>query len=352
MTDNHLDAAQFFDGVDERREIVVDDIDDDFAGQLTVDTSEEILSQECRHHFADLLFYAYLREEVFAAQHPPAPHADQVHAGTARVDERRNHIDIAGAAVHALLILDTAQQGDLITQLGCAFEIQRHRGLLHGCVQLIAQGVAASFKKHDRVTHVFGVHLRLDQPNTRPFATFDLILQARTCAVLEVAVLALPHLKGLLQQAEAFANRAGTRVRPEITALGLFGSPMNTQSRVVTIGQKHIGIGLIVTQQNVVGRPPLLDEGLLQQQRFGFVARDGRFNLGDARHQRSGLGRVSGFAKIAGKTLLEVLGLADVKQCGFGVEHTVDAGTTATGREKCTWIESLGHVQALASTMP
>ncbi len=202
------------------------------------------------------------------------------------------------------------------------------------------------------MTHVFGIHLRLDQPDTRPFAAFDLILQARTRAVLEVAVLALPHLESLLQQTEALANRAGTRVRPEITTLGLLGATMNAQPRKGVVGQKHIGIGLIVTQENVVRGPPLLDEGLLQQQRFGFVARDGGFDLGDARHQRSGLGRVSGLAEVAGKTLLEVLGLADVKQCGFGVEHTVDAGATATGREKCTWIKCLGHVQALASTMP
>ncbi|RMM12655.1 hypothetical protein ALQ84_101826, partial [Pseudomonas caricapapayae] len=299
-----------------------------------------------------LLLYAHLREEILAAQHPPAPHADQVHAGTARVDECGDHIDIAGAAVHALLILDATQQGDLVAQLGCAFEIERHRGFFHGGVQFVAQRITAPFEKHHRVTYVLGIHLRLDQPDTRPFAAFDLILQARTCAVLEVAVLALPHLERLLQQAEAFANRARARVRPEVSALGLLGAAMNAQPRKGVIGQKHIGVRLIVTQENVVRRPPLLDEGLLQQQCFGFVARDGGFNLRDARHQRSGLGRVSGLAKVTGKTLLEVLGLADIKQSGFGVEHTIDAGATATGREKCTWIECLGHVQALASTMP
>ncbi len=352
MADGHFSATRLFDGIDQCREVFVDDVDDDLTGQLAVNTAQKILRQEGRHHFTDLLFYTDLREEVLAAQHPAAPHANQVHTGTARIDERGNHVHIACATVHALLVLNAPQQRNLITQLGRALEIQRHRGLFHRGVQLIAQCIAAPFEKHHRVTHVFGVHIRLDKTDARPLAAFDLILQTRAVAVLEKAVFALAYLKGLLQQAQAFTNGTGAGIRPEIATLGLLCTAMNAQPRVGTVGQEHIRIGLIITQQDVVRRPPLFDEGLFQQQRFGFVVGDRGFDLGDARNQCAGLGCVPGLAKVAGKTLLEVLGLADVQQRGVGIEHAINARATATGREKCTWIECLGHVQALASTMP
>ncbi len=53
-------------------------------------------------------------KKFVAAQHSPAAHTDQVHTSAARVDEGRYHVNVAGATFHALLVLDTAQQGDLV----------------------------------------------------------------------------------------------------------------------------------------------------------------------------------------------------------------------------------------------
>ncbi len=54
-----------------------------------------------------------------------------MNARTARVDEGCDDIDVAGTAFHALLILDPAQQGNLVTQLGGAFELEIDRRLFH-----------------------------------------------------------------------------------------------------------------------------------------------------------------------------------------------------------------------------
>ncbi|MNI49824.1 hypothetical protein D3C73_1044560 [compost metagenome] len=54
-----------------------------------------------------------------------------MHAGAARIDEGGDHVDIAGAAFHALLILDPAQQADLVTQFGGALEFEVDRRLFH-----------------------------------------------------------------------------------------------------------------------------------------------------------------------------------------------------------------------------
>ncbi len=96
------------------------------------------------------------------------------------------------------------------------------------------------------MTHVFGVLFGVDQLHAWRLAALDLVLQAGPGAVAVVAVLALPHEEGLLQQAQAFADRAGARIGAEVASGLLLGATMNTQSWKFTGREEHIGIGLIV----------------------------------------------------------------------------------------------------------
>ncbi|MCY1414599.1 hypothetical protein D9M71_300530 [compost metagenome] len=329
VADGQVTAAQGFDGGADRGEILVHHVDDQFARQLALGIAHVVLREERGHDLGHLLLDAHLREEVLAAQHPPAAHADQVHAGAARVDEGGHNIHIAAAPFHALLVLHAAQQGDLVAQFGRALEFQAHGSLLHGGVQLIGQLVAAPFQEHHRVAHVLGIHLWVDQADARPLAAFDLILQTRPGTVFEITVFALANLKRLLQQAQAFANGTGAGVWAEILALLLLGAAVDGEARELGVRQEHIRVGFVVTQQDVVRRPPFLDQRLLEQQRFGFIGDDGGFDLGDTRHQGRGLGRQACLAKIAGQALLEVLGLAYIKQARLVIEHPIDTGAAA-----------------------
>ncbi|MNS77091.1 hypothetical protein D3C72_1106650 [compost metagenome] len=352
MADGQFTTAQLVDGRDQCWKVIVDHIDDQLAGQVAFRAADEVLAKKRGHDFRNIFFNTDLREEVLAAQHPPAPHADQVHTGTARVDERGDHIDVPGPAFHALLVLNPAQQRNLVPQLGRSLELQIDRRFFHPGRQLVSQRAAASFKKHHRVAHVFGVHLGFHQPDAGCLAAFDLVLQARTGAVLVIAVFALTNEKRLLQQAQTFADRAGAGVRTEILALGLFRTAMNAQARKLSVGEKDIGVGFVVAQQDVIGRAPFLDQRLLKQQGFGFVGGDRRLDLGDTRYQCGGLGGKPGLAKVTRQAILEVLRLADVKQPRFAVEHAVHAGAPADGRQKGARIKGFGHFQRLASTMP
>ena len=118
---------------------------------------------------------------------------------------------------------------------------------------------------------------------------------------------------------------------------------MNAQAREFTIRQKHIGIGLIVAQQNVVRRAPFLDKRLLKQQRLGFIGGNGGFYLRDTCHEGSCFRRQAGFAKVAGQTLFQVLGLTHVKQPCIAVKHAIHARTTAAGRKKRTCVKHVSH---------
>ena len=71
-----------------------------------------------------------------------------MHTGTTGVDEGGHHIDIAGAAFDVLLVLDPAQQGNLVTQLGGLLEVEGHCRLFHGFVEFVAQLLAAAFEEH------------------------------------------------------------------------------------------------------------------------------------------------------------------------------------------------------------
>lgn len=126
-------------------------------------------------------------------------------AGATGLDHGSQHVHVAAAPLHALLILDPAQQSDLVTQLGGALEIQVDSRPLHGGGKLLGQGVAAPFEKHHRMTYILGIFGRLDQADAGSLAAPDLMLQAGTRPVSEVAVLALADLKGLLQKTQAFA---------------------------------------------------------------------------------------------------------------------------------------------------
>ncbi|MNQ91237.1 hypothetical protein D3C85_1066090 [compost metagenome] len=336
MADGQLATAQAVQRGGDGLEVFVHHVDDQFAGQVALRAGQVILGKKRRHDLSCLFLDAHLREEILAAQHPPTAHTDQVYASTARVDEGGHHVDIAASPLHALLVLHATQQGDLVAKLCGSLELQVHGRLLHGGIQFIGQLVTAPFEEHHRVAHVFGVHLRVDQADARPLTALDLVLQARPGAVLEIAVFALADLKGLLQQAQAFANGAGAGVRAEVLALLLLGATVDGETGKFGIRQKHIGVGFVVAQQDVIRRPPFLDQRLLEQQCFGFIGDDGGFDLGDTPHQSRRLGCQAGLAKIAGQTLLQVLGLADVQQARLVVEHPIDAGAAAASGQKGT----------------
>ncbi|MNP24049.1 hypothetical protein D3C76_1167850 [compost metagenome] len=110
VTDGQFATTQLIDGRDQRSEVIVNHVDDQLVRQVALGTADVVLAKKRRHDFGHVLFNTDLREEVLAAQHPPTTHTDQVHTGTTRIDECRDHIDITRSAFHALLILHPAQQ--------------------------------------------------------------------------------------------------------------------------------------------------------------------------------------------------------------------------------------------------
>src|SRR5690606_14513504 len=106
------------------------------------------------------------------------------------------------------------------------------------------------------MAHIFAVFLFTHKADTGRLAALDLVLQAGPGAVAKIAFLALPDLEGFLQQTETFADGAGTGIGTEIAPLGLLRAAVQAQPRIsVQAGEIYVGVGFVVTQQDIVRRP-------------------------------------------------------------------------------------------------
>src|SRR5690606_30803561 len=103
-------------------------------------------------------------------------------------------------------------------------------------------------------------------------AALDLVLQARACAMSEDTVFTVANTKHLLHQGERLADSATAWIRPEIAPIIASRTcPLVFEGRKwMAVTGEHIRVGLIVAQQNVIGRTQLLDQCLFKEQGLGF----------------------------------------------------------------------------------
>ena len=180
-------------------------------------------------------------------------------------------------------------------------------------------------EEHHRQAHVLGILLAVDQADARGAATFDLVLKARSGAVLEEAVLAGPDAEELLQDVQAVAHRCRARERSEVAA-ALLGPPMEGQPRKRMVRQLDERIGLVVAQNDVEARLFGFDQALFEQQRLGLAGGHRDADVAHLGHQRHGLGGEPGRAEIRRDTGLQAARLADVEDFAILADHLVDAG--------------------------
>ena len=169
---------------------------------------------------------------------------------------------------------------------------ERRRRLLHALGEPRRHHVALPLQEQHRVLEVARVVLLADEADARRRAALDLVLHARAAAVLEVAVLALAQLKELVQLIQRLAHGARVRIGAEQLAFRRARPAVERQARETMLRlEQDVRIALVVAQHHVEARPVLLDEVVLEHQRFDFGARDRDFDAGDGAHHRDGLAR-------------------------------------------------------------
>ena len=90
----------------------------------------------------------------------------------------------------------------------------------------------------------------------------------------------------------------------------------------MAVGERELDVrvSFVVAQQDVEARLPLLDEVVLERERFVFVGNRDVVDIDGLAHQRAGLGvRLRGCEEVTAHPGPQVLGLADVDDIALGV---------------------------------
>ena len=219
------------------------------------------------------------------------------------------------------------------------FEGQGHGGLFHGFGQALDHLVLLALEEHGGQLHVLGVILGGDKADAGTAAAVDLVQQTGPGAVGEDRILAGAQVEGLLQQVDGVPHHRGCREGAVVVGLAVRSAAEEGQARELIPGQLHIGVGLVVPEEDVEGRVQALDEVVFQQQGFGLGAGHGGIDAADAAHHEGDAGAGNGALEIGRNALLQVLRLADIEHLALGVEHAIDPRQVRQGRQEGLGVE-------------
>ena len=300
-----------------------------------------VLQQERPHDLVVVGTLHELREEAARAERAPAAKEHHGDADDAVILGHTDGVEFPARARHELLRLDVLQPRELVAILRRALELQRLRRLLHALCEPRGDDVALAFEKQHGVLEIPRVVLLADQTDAGRRAALDLMLHAGPAAVLEIAVLALAQLKQLVELIQRLAHRACVRIWAEQPPLRRPRPAIERQAREAMLRlEQDVRIALIVAQHDVEAWPMLLDEVVLEHQRFDFGTRDRNLEPRNRPHHRDRFCVVRAAAlEIASDAPFQVACFADVDDRAGGVEHAVDARPMRQVREHGRGIE-------------
>ena len=269
----------------------------------------------------------------------------------------RDHVDVAPRAVDVLAFLDPAQARDLVPVAGRELEVETPRRGFHALDQLIDHGLAPAFEEHGRMPDVVGVVGPVDEPHARSAAAIDLILEAGPGTVAEERIRALPDAEQLVDEGDGLAHGPGVRVGTEVPDARAPRSAVKDEAgKGRLLREMDPRIALVVAQDDVVARPVLLDQVVLEEQRFGLGMGDGHFHRGGARQESPPLLVPRTTPQPGGEAPSEVARLADVEDPLVAVDHPVDASPARHRLEKGAGVETgrrvVEHDKRILATAP
>ncbi len=123
-------------------------------------------------------------------------------------------------------------------------------------------------------------------------------------------------------------GKAGRKIRTVVRAAVFSKTPRNINAReTLAQSQLHVGISLVIAQQNVKSRLLLLDEVILERQRLLVIGDDNVVNVDCLAYQRVGLRILeSPFAKVRADPAAQVVRLANIDDLALGVFVQIHAG--------------------------
>ena len=146
-------------------------------------------------------------------------------------------------------------------------------------------------------------------------------------AVAEHRVAAGAQREDLADGVERLAHGRRAVERPEVAAAVLDDAPRDQHARPRSLHRDlDADVALVVLQPDVVARLVLLDQVVLEDQRFLLVRRDQRLEVGEPADQEAHLAALVAAAEVAAHARAQALRLADVDDLPVRVLQQVHAG--------------------------
>ena len=134
-------------------------------------------------------------------------------------------------------------------------------------------------------------------------------------------------MKVAMDEVHQPVRQVAREIRTEVSRPVLAQAPRHVHARVFLGSELDVGVGLVVAQQDVVARLPLLDQVVLERQRFFLVVDVDEVDLARLVDQRAGLDVAEPvLVEVTAHAGAQILGLADVDDRAAGVLVQVHAG--------------------------
>ena len=229
--------------------------------------------------------------------------------------------------VDGLFALDRGEGGNAVAQARRRLEFEGVGGRGHLVGEPLTDRPTAAGKEVARLPDQPGIVVDRDFAGAGPRTALDLVEEAGSGAVREIAVGAGAQQKGALHGVHGAKHRARAGERTEIIALDRAGAAVLDEPGCGVVGaDQDVGETLVVAQHDVVPGFQLLDEIGLEQQRLGF-------RFGGDEHHRARVGdhsrdasRLALRRRIGGDALPDRSGLPDIEHLALGADHAIDAG--------------------------
>ena len=247
----------------------------------------------------------------------------------------------------ALLVLHLVDGDDLVAEPRRQFELLVLGGGFHALRQRLLQFIGLAFEEELDVADGLFVGLGRGQAfDAGAQAALDVVLQAGARMVAREIDLAAWDQEAAMDQVDQPMREVAGEVWAKVGAAVLAQAPRDEDFGVaVRHRELDVGVGLVVAQQDVEARLALLDQVVLERQRFVLVGDGDVFDVDGLAHQRAGL-RVGlrRLQKIRADARAQVLRLADVDDLALGVLVEVAARLGGEGADFLQQIHAMGGV--------
>ena len=231
---------------------------------------------------------------------------------------------------HLLLLGDLLHALEQITPVDGLLKVHLFRGLFHFFRQIAEDGFVVAGEKFQGHVDPLPVFLCGDLPCAWSAAAVHMEIQAGA-VLAEVPgqdAIAVPQAVHAVDQLDRAAHCLGTGKGSEIAGL-VFFHLAGEQDAGIGLANRDLDvrIGLIILEQSVVLGTMLLDQVVLQDQRFEFGIRHDILKIADLFDHAVDLGTAAhDFAKIRADAIVEVHRLANINNRILLIVHDINTG--------------------------